>query len=465
MEQIIIDYRQKLDHLESFKLNIPNDIIDTIIQIHNKYCNVSFNNNINDDINHSHIKNYWLYTTYMTCGILSNTTLSFRCFLTKQIVNSVYSNYLDYCNTIFYYYYYPQGTETFILIMGGGYNLPIAVYYPYKNSYINLAYPCFGGYYDDCTDIIKMISLEQIMHNVNNKNNKDESPLSVCFLAWCMNPGHYIWNEVSGIYPLIVTKLLNNIDIVVVGEWDIFNIDSLILEHNPRCKIVKYKEFIIDPYYICTNIKYGRIGEGYIVNETQVIIRKHVNSVNYTNKFVLSIILKLDQRGIQNITELYINLINRMTSTNIINPEGLYLLIDGLYKHDTEQGMSFFKTNKDIYERGAKDIINNIDPRIEYKSLIGLSPRDVLQHYNSVNYFIGCGGANVYCIRHVYKKNGCVIYPKFIYDFSPYQDKHYVQDYQHNLEEIVLSPNVMNQYYLDEEQLYNMVISGIQKIK
>ena len=476
LELIDINPIQILELLESFKLNMPDQINDTISQIHNKYCMLSINNtpgetihtNINDNSNSSNVKKYWLYTTYMNCAILSNTTLLFRCFLTKNIVKSTYSNYLECANNMFSYYYYPQGDETFILILGGSYNLPMGVYYPCKKSYFNLSYPHFGGHYADCLHLINQITLEQIITNINLINNKDEAPLSVFFLAWCMNPGHHIWNEASGIYPLIETTLLkNNVDIVVVGDWDIFNISSLILEHNPKCKIVKYKDFVNDPYYICTNIKYGIIGEGFILNETKQIIRNHVNSVNYSNKFVLSIILKLDRsaRFIQNITEIYTNVINRLTSTNIIKPECLYVLFDGLYKHDTEQGLSYYLSRKDIYEGSVKDIINNIDSRIECKSLIGMSPHNVLQYYNSITYFIGIVGANIYCIRHVYNKNGCVIYPKYIYDFSPDQDKIYVQEYNHNLEEIVLSPNNMDQYILDEEQLYNIVISGIQKSK
>ena len=475
LELIDIKPIQILELLESFKLNMPDYINNTISQIHNKYCMLSINNtpgesthtNINDNSTSSNIKKYWLYTTYMNCAILSNTTLLFRCFFTKNIVKSIYSNYLEWVNNIFYYYYYPQGDETFILIMGGSYNLPMGVYYPYKKSYFNLTYPSFGTIYTDCLNLINQITLEQIETNINLVNNKDEAPLSVFFFAWCSNTGHHIWNEVSGIYPLIETNLLKyNVDIVVIGDWDIFNIGSLILEHNPKCKIVKYKDFVNDPYYICTNIKYGIIGEGYILNETKQIIINHNNSLNYTNKFVLSIILKLDQsaRSIQNIIGIYTNLINRLTSSNIIKPECLYVLFDGFYKHDTEQGMSYYLSRKDIYEESVKDIINNIDSRIEYKSLIGMSPHNVVQHYNSIKYFIGIIGANIYCIRHVYNKNGCVIYTKHYYDYSPDQDKVYVQDYNHDLEEIVITPNSMDQNILDEEQLYNLVVSGIQKL-
>ena len=475
LKRIDISPIQILELLESFKLNMPDYINDTISQINNKYCMLSINNtpgeathtNINDNSSTSKIKKYWLYTTYMNCAILSNTTLLFRCFLTKNIVKSIYSNYFECLSPIwndnmFCYYYYSQGDETFILILGGTYNLPIGVYYPYKKSYFNLTYPDFGCHYSDCLHLINQIKLEQIITNINIVNNKDEAPLSVFFLAWTMNPGHYIWNEVSGIYPLVETNLLKNVDIVVVGSWDIFNIGSLILEHNPKCKIVKYKDFVNDPYYIDKNFKYGVIGEGFILNETKQIIMNNNNSVNYTNKFVLSIILKLDrgeERYIQN--EVYSNLINRLTSSNIIKPESLYVLFDGLYKHETEKGMSYYLSHKDKYEESVKDIINNIDSRIEYKSLIGMCPRDLFQHYNSINYFLSTVGANSYCIRHVYNKNGCLIYPKRFYDWTRDQDKIYVEDYNHDLEEYVISPDSNN--IIDEEQLYNLVISGIQK--
>ena len=160
---------------------MPDYITNTISQIHNKYCMLSINNtpgesthtNINDNSTSSNIKKYWLYTTYMNCAILSNTTLLFRCFFTKNIVKSIYSNYLEWVNNIFYYYYYPQGDETFILIMGGSYNLPMGVYYPYKKSYFNLTYPSFGTIYTDCLNLINQITLEQIETNINLVNNKD----------------------------------------------------------------------------------------------------------------------------------------------------------------------------------------------------------------------------------------------------------------------------------------------------
>ena len=64
-----------------------------------------------------------------------------------------------------------------------------------------------------------------------------------------------------------------------------------------------------------------------------------------------------------------------------------------------------------------KNIIINIDKNIEYKSLIGLESVEIVEHYNSIDYFIWTDCSNLDIIIWIYKKKVLYLIQKNLVHF------------------------------------------------
>jgi hypothetical protein len=273
------------------------------------------------------------------------------------------------------------------------------------------------------------------------------------FFANNYQVGHYLWNEVSGLDILIRTKLINNIDTLLLGDYDICSIYKTIKEYNPTCKIISvnnkdnYKKFNT----------FGFISSHFILNKTKELYLKNVKSViknKINKKNIIMIIIKADRRCLYDMDNLYINLINKLVENNILNPNETIILFDGLYKNNSNLFLtSYYNSYKDNYIKIVNNIINNIDKNIKCKSLIGLKSHQILPYYNNVNFWIGTQSSTIEIIQQI-NKNGIVIMPDTLF-YTIEQQCSYIEDR-------INHPNIFGPFENDSfkikfEELYNIV--------
>lgn len=402
----------------------------------------------------------WFYATYIIFSILNNNYIDLMCFETTNIIKSSYFNFFEFGIEKIFYSVFLNDENTFIFFYGGTYNLPIGIFYPEKNIFYNLVFGNFGGSYNKLNEIINQFILRPEYLNNEYKIKSDLKKINVVFFGNNFQPGHYLWNEVSGINILIQTKLINNIDILVVGDWDIYNF-SEIIKKNSKCKILSYTEFI-NSEFVTYNKLYSMIGDGFIDNETKKMIINNVNHIKIpNNKFKLLINLKLDRRIMIDTIENYIKIINRLIKNNIIESDNLFLIFDGLYLNNTNGSKIYYDLYSLKYLDGVQKIINNIQSNIEYKSLIGLPSSEIIKYYNDIDYFIGNDGSNVDILKWIFNKNGC-IYASKEYNILQSLNKFYIEDIKEY--NIIYGDKINNDedtpianFYINFENIYNEI--------
>jgi len=321
---------------------------------------------------------------------------------------------------VYTYYLFSEGDNTCILVCGSGYNLPCFVYYVYINVCFDLINAPFGIPYGDIEYYNKIINIlmtnDDICSIINNSIYIPETystRKTVLSFANHYQAGHYLWNEVSGIDILIKTNLIKEIDILLLGDYDICDIHKIIQEYNPSCKIINSKDKNTIDITDC-HIIYGIISGYFILEETKKMYFKNVN-YNYSNdnkKFVFMIIIKADRRCIYDIEHIYIKLINDLVNKDILIPNETLILFDGLYSSDINEFLkNYYDKFKDKYENIINTITNNIHKDFECKSLIGLKFLDTLSYYKCIDCWIAPQSSAMELINQT-NINGLIITPQ-----------------------------------------------------
>ena len=91
MEQIHVSLNILREHLNTLKVNLPDDINKEIANLENRYMSIMKTNNETITDTENNVE-YWLYTTYLNTSILLQN-LKFKCFITNNIIKSNYSNF------------------------------------------------------------------------------------------------------------------------------------------------------------------------------------------------------------------------------------------------------------------------------------------------------------------------------------------------------------------------------------
>ena len=459
MKRIDVNINKLKEHLSTLSLNLPNDINQEINNLHTRYRNITKTNNtiIKDNEYYNNI-DYWLYTTYLNTSIILQN-LNFKCFITNNIIKTNYSNFFFYRDVPIFYYYFENDNNSFFLLSGGFYNLPIAVYYLEKNIYYRLVFSNPGGEYNQVPEIIETLNLTNDFINNKYKIIQNCNKKIICFSFFIFQAGHYIWNEISGIYPLILTKIIKNIDILVIGDWDVYNMTDFILSENSSCKIIKYSDFINESNNY--NAFYFKLGEGFVLEETRTLIKNNIKPYKF-NKKVLYFNLKLDRRVLLNISDIYIYIINKLNKDNIINKENTIIIFDGYFKNNLN--LNYYNSNSEKYLDAVKYITDNIDNNIEYISLIGMETHEGVKYYDSIDYFIGSESSNMDLIKLIYKKKGC-LYCSESFRFVFTQTQHHFENINeyNKIYGIPINSDFCSDYNIDKEILYKEIINNIFK--
>jgi len=339
------------------------------------------------------------------------------------------------------------------------------IYYFKKNKYYNLIYAPFGDIYGNSNYYEKLISnlisteyklITLIVSDPNYIDIKKNYKRNNCmFFANNHQAGHYLWNEVSGLDILIRTKLISNIDTLLLGDYDICSIYKIIKEHSPFCKIINVNDK--DKYKKFNN--FGFISGHFILNKTKEMYLKNVNAIKLNKKNIIMIVIKADRRCLYDMDNLYINLINKLVESNILNPNETIILFDGLYKNTSNLFLTNYYNNyKDNYTTIIDNIIKNIDRNIECKSLIGLKSYEILPYYNNINFWIGTQSSTIEIMQQI-NKNGVIILPDTLL-YTIEQQCCYIEDR-------IKHTNIIGKFendliIIDFYELYNIVEKQIK---
>jgi hypothetical protein len=473
IKNIITDIDVCKDCLDTIKNTLPSDINEIIINFIKEGNNIYSKNNIT----HPKINKYenwellcdnWNYSIYFTCNLLYFENIKIKCFLTKKIINSIYSNTIcmDHGHMRYFtYYFFSENENSCILFYGGPYNLPLFIYYFEKNECYNLIYAPFGDIYGNNDYYKKLISnitsteYKLIKSIINDKKYVDLNKISkrnnCMFFANNYQAGHYLWNEISGLEILIRTKLINNIDTLLLGDYDICDIHKTIKEYNPSCKIINVNEK--ENYKNFNN--FGFISGHFILNKTKELYLKNITSNKLNKKNIIMIIIKADRRCLHDMDNIYIKLINKLVENNIFKPSETTILFDGLYNNNCNLFLTdYFNSFKDNYKNIIDNIISNIDKNIECKSLIGLKFTEIISYYNILDFWIGTQSSTIEIIQQI-NKNGVIILPDTLF-YTIEQQCSYIEDR-------INHPNIFgtfqnDSYLINFEELYNIVEKQIK---
>jgi hypothetical protein len=467
----IIIYKSCLDIIKN---TLPGDINIIIFNYLEEGKNI-YNKNI---ISHPDICKYgnwdliydnWSYSIYFTCNLLYFENIKIKCFITNKVISSIYSNTLsiNHGNVYYYtYYLFSEGENSCILFYGGPYNVPMLIYYIKKNIYYNLIFAPLGGpynsnYYENMINILISTEYDIIKSIIDDSTyidqKKNYNRNNCIYFANNFQAGHYLWNEVSGLDILIRTKLINNIDTILLGNYDICNIHKIFKEYNPLCNIIS----VNDKYKYNKFNNFGFISGHFILNKTKELYLKYITPIKLNNKFIIIIFIKADRRCLYDCDNVYIQLINKLVENNILKPNETIILFDGLYNNDNNLFLSNYYNNyKDKYINIIDNIIKNIDKNIECKSLIGLKFYEILPYYYNVNFWIGVQSSTIEIIQQI-NKNGVIIMPiTLLYTIE--QQCCYIEDR-------INHPKVISKYendliIIDFNEFYNTVKNYIEKL-
>ena len=469
----IIEYTNCLDIVKN---TLPDDI-NTLINNYLEEGNNIYNKNIisNPDIckftHWDSLNHNWSYSIFFTCNLLYFGNIRIKCFITNNIISSIYSNTLSIDigdKYYFIYYLFSEGENSCILIYGGPYHLPMFIYYFEKKIYYNLIFSPFGGlyannnYYENMINtLITSTEYEIIKSIINDPNYKDlqnnHKRNNCMFFANNFQSGHYLWNEVSGLDILIRTKLINNIDTILLGDYDICNIHKTINEYNPDCNIIsvnhkyKYKNFN----------NFGFISGHFILNKSKELYLKNTTPININKKFIIMIIIKADRRCLWDCDKIYIQIINKLVENNILKPNETVILFDGLYNNNVNLCLTnYYNKYKDNYTYIIDNIIKNIDKNFECKSLIGFHFNEILNYYNNINFWIGTQSSSTEIIQQI-NKNGVLIMSNTL-KYTIEQQCCYIED-RINFP-IVIGRSENDLIIIDFFELYNTIENNIKKI-
>lgn len=423
------------------KTNLP----DNINNIINNYIREGTEIYDKNKITHPDIDKYpqqdelfnnWNYPIYINCNILYYKNISINCVLSNKVITSIYSNFLNILPAsyqVYTYYVFSEGDNTCILVCGDAYNLPCFIYYVYRHLCLDLINAPFGNPYGDAEHYKKIINMlitdKNICSIIENSNYIPEiysSKKTVMSFANNYMAGHYLWNEASGIDILIKTNLIKEIDILLLGDYDICDMHKLIEEYNPTCKIVNIKDKDTIVNADC-NIIYGIISGHFILETSKKMYLKNVNHINVDKKFVFMIIIKADRRCIHDIENVYIQLINELVKKNILIPNETLILFDGLYFNSSNEFLKkYYDTYNGKYNNIIKDITSNIHNDFECKSLIGTTFLETLRYYKSIDFWIAPQSSAMELINQT-NDNGLIITPENL-KYCTQQQCYYIEN-------------------------------------
>jgi hypothetical protein len=214
---------------------------------------------------------------------------------------------------------------------------------------------------------------------------------TILFFGFMNNPGHHLWNEISGLFYFLNEKNnINLIDSIAIGKYDFFNIKKYLTDVY-NIKTINYNE---DNYPVFLNIYPVFLYCIFIDNVTTnplkrfMILDMPYTITNNSKKIQIVLDIRTNSRIILNITELYIFIIKTLYQ-EISSQYKLNIVFTGRFL--TNLNNIDLNYDKEIHDQNliVSKIINNFtDSNIVFDNLIGKSFENIINHVHNADLMI-----------------------------------------------------------------------------
>ena len=342
--------------------------------------------------------------------MINNKSISIINPSTKEIINTdiyflITEDTRIYFPNIYAYYYFNKYNIILCLNLGTGL-CPMNTYVEYIYDINNdIIYNNLKTIFD--INKFKDYFLYKILININkiNKfklyelNTNIEKKITTIY-GYNINIGHLIFNDYSGLYILDKSDMVKNIDEIILGDFDPFNIDIYFKNKNKNINIIyesnlkKYNNYIgkgcifkYNHHFISNNVVifFKKNLIEYNIDDNNLIdIKKHYPIVN--------IVLRCGNRMMKNQDIIISNFINEF----IIKYPNSYFYFDGFIRNkNNKTKLSFNNYNYDTMRDNYITVVNSIIDKINtknYKSLINLYPSEIIKYLEVSNVALyNCG--------------------------------------------------------------------------
>jgi hypothetical protein len=350
-----------------------------------RYFQTSNKNNINENdlhLPHATINNcdYINLSNKIIYSILNDEKIQFL---------NIYDNlFYDVYNIVFYYkdapiiFYYCNKDDPYVLIQTSSYMDFVYIFYINKKEGFTISNSTSGFQY-------YLNEIKYVLTNFNMILHTEIKFNKFLFFGFNNNIGHYLWNEISGLFYFLNNKEYHNkIDGIVIGQYDFFNIESY-LKNNYNFNIIKFNELFnsnacYNSIINLNNIFPVFLNSFYIDKEVRHIIDFNMNDheiyEEQKNILEISIDIRTNRRYLMNQVFFYTKIIK-----NIVHDyENYTIKINFLGCFETKNYIINDK-NEEYIEQN--EIVNNIinhfkkDKNIYFKNFIG---KNILYTKNNV---------------------------------------------------------------------------------
>jgi hypothetical protein len=347
-------------HINCAYLNFSNKIMYSMIQNESiSFLNI-YDNNFYDVYN--------IYFNYKDAPIIL-----YYCNRSDPFVVIQLSSYMD-----FQYIYYTNKKE--IIIISGSTNAMNYYYFPELNN---------------CLKHVNNINNTPLPISIDNKFKK------YLFFGFNMNTGHYLWNEVSGLYYFLQNKIYHNkIHGIIIGPYDFFNIEEY-LKKNFNFNVLKFNDLFNKCVHNC-NINLNNIFPVFLNNfYIDKNIKHMIDGTNITENDIntdiieISIDIRTNRRYLINQEIFYTKLIQNLLDDykeKRLNINFLGCFQTNCYIIDNNTDEEFIKQNKMV-----SNIVENFNKNktIKFNNLIGQHFVHIRNQTVKSKLFIASSGTSV----------------------------------------------------------------------
>ena len=421
-------HRINIIHKNQFDLDYlyTDDILNKKHDIFKQYKTYYENKKINKFTDYYNLDNHEKYYNWIEKAV-NDRKITIKSPKTGKIISTnkyfIISYPIDNTNFLYSvanYYFIDEDIVVGVGLGTGSFlaGMETTILYVYNHEDYTLHYSYKS--YDDIkfkTEILPLIIKNMITMNItDNLTEKDEV---ITWYGYHNNLGHNLFNDITGLYILHKTKLLNKVDKLYIGENDPFFFHEYFYNMKNSCEIIEKKNvvdgsvifgcgvvFKYNHYFIshdCVEFLRGFSETSKVANRNLNKIRNDVEIIknSYERYPIINIVLRGGHLIIDNQVEFYTELINKILN---IYPNA-YFFFDGFCSNPYLEGNTilqqvegrniscndFIREYGETYDKIVKNVWSGRDKdlcEVRYKSLIGLYSNEIKEYLSICDYAI-----------------------------------------------------------------------------
>jgi len=275
-----------------------------------------------------------LYNKYILVDIIINKVFTFKCLKTNNIYKTKKCFNIEYSNINYIIYVFDEIYNPFFVICGGGIgwmfflaNILFIHYFKINQLYI---------IFNTCNEHLLGKEKKELIDDILKyyKNNIINNSLeTITFFGFMQNIGHEYWNELSLFKFYIDLDLLKQIDNIIIGPYDYYNIYDYCIKNNIKVskeinlnKINNNLIFKFVDYFMMEDLKEFVLENNKYINDSEI---KYINYIKQNHYPIVTINLRGLYRYLYNQSYAISNIINSLL---IIYPK-IFIIFDGYVKN------------------------------------------------------------------------------------------------------------------------------------